>query len=277
MPTFETPGHVGLRLDVPAGRVTVQTWDEPRVDIDVTPVRADDLSRAAATETRVDATERGGRHEVTVRVPKREAGRFGIAWGRGPELEVVVRCPAGSDLELTTHSADLEALGALGDVGIRSASGDVNVLDTAKLALTTASGDLSAGAVAGTLTVKSASGDVDVQAVSGKANVGTVSGDLQLGRAGEAATLSTVSGDIDLGLAEASVHANSVSGDVAVAMRPGLSLWLDVQSVSGEIASELGVEDGPAGEGEPVELRVRTVSGDVRIVTAKGATAFHDA
>ena len=58
---------------------------------------------------------------------------------------------------------------------------------------------------------------------------------------------------------------------------PGLSLWLDVQSVSGEIASELGVEDGPAGEGEPVELRVRTVSGDVRIVSAKGATAFHDA
>ena len=272
MPSFETPGRVGLRLDVPGGSVTVQTWNEPRVDVDVDARRNDEPSRAAAAATRVEALERGDRHEITVRVPKREGGRFGLAWGRGPELAVVVRCPEGSDVELATHSADLEASGSLGVVGVESASGDVNVMDATKLTYATASGDLTAGAVAGPLTVKSASGDIDVQAVAGKANAATVSGDLRLGRAGEAATLSTVSGDIELELAEGGVRVNTVSGDVSVSMRRGLALWLDVQSVSGTIASEFDVADTPTDEGQAVELRVRTVSGDVHIAGRTGPT-----
>ncbi len=272
MPTFETPGRVGLRLDVPSGDVTIHTWDELRVDVEVTPARSDDASRQAAAETRIEASDRGGRHEITVRVPKRE-GRFGISWGRGPELDVVIRCPEGADVELETHSADLEARGRLGEVEVRSASGDVAVLDTDDLNCTTASGDVSAGAVAGSLVAKSASGDIDVRAVADTATASTVSGDLRLGRAGGAATLNTVSGDIDLELAKAGVRINTVSGDVAVAMRPGLLLWLDVQSVSGSVSSDLEVSDAPAAEGEQVELRVRTVSGDVRLSTAHHANA----
>ena len=58
-----------------------------------------------------------------------------------------------------------------------------------------------------------------------------------------------------------------MSGDVNVAARPGLALWIDAQSVSGSMRSDLDVGDLPAAEpGEtPVELRIRTVSGDVRI------------
>ena len=94
VPTFETPGHVKLDLIVPAGAVTVGTWGEPRVEISVTPIRGDDASVQAAAETRIEAVERGGRHEVSVRVPKRE-GRLGI-FGRSPELLVAIRCPEGS-------------------------------------------------------------------------------------------------------------------------------------------------------------------------------------
>jgi DUF4097 and DUF4098 domain-containing protein YvlB len=255
VPTFETPGRVGLRLDVPSGDVTIHTWDEPRVDVEVTASRNDEVSREAAAETRVEASDRG----------------------RGPELDVVIRCPEGADLELSTHSADLEARGPLGVVGIRSASGDVIVLDTKSLNTTTASGDLTAGSVGGALVAKSASGDVDVKSVSGEATASTVSGDLRIGRVEGAATLSTVSGDVDLELAEASVRINSVSGDVAVAMQPGLLLWLDVQSVSGSVASELEVGDAPVDGGEQVELRVRTVSGDVRVATAPGVSARNEA
>ena len=275
MPSFETPGRVGLRLDVPSGEVTVKTWDEPRVDVEVTAARSDEASRQAAAETRVEATDRGGRHEVTVRVPKRE-GRFGISWGRGPELDVVIHCPEGADLELATHSADLEARGPLGEVDVRSASGDVAVLATESLTCTTASGDLRAGPVAGSLAAKSASGDIDVEVCGGQGSASTVSGDVRLGRAGGAVALSTVSGDVDLELAEAAVRVNAVSGDVAVAMRPGLLLWLDVQSVSGSVTSSLDVGEAPEDGTEQVELRVRTVSGDVRISTAHAASVRHD-
>ena len=179
MPTFETPGHVKLDLIVPAGAVTVGPWGEPRVEISVTPIRGDDASVQAAAETRIEAVERGGRHEVSVRVPKRE-GRLGI-FGRSPELLVAIRCPEAADLELTTHSADLDARGPLGEVAVRSASGDVTAGDAASLSFTTASGDLVAGAVSGSLTTKSASGDVAVRSVVGPCTVGTVSGDVRLG------------------------------------------------------------------------------------------------
>ena len=59
----------------------------------------------------------------------------------------------------------------------------------------------------------------------------------------------------------------SVSGDVVVGMAPGQSLWFDVASVSGDTTSDLDVGDAEAvgAEGATVEVRVRTVSGDVRI------------
>jgi hypothetical protein len=56
---------------------------------------------------------------------------------------------------------------------------------------------------------------------------------------------------------------------VSVAARPGLALWIDAQSVSGSVSSDLDIGDAPAAaEGAQVELRVRTVSGDVRITRA---------
>lgn len=267
MPVFETPGQAAVRVELPAGVLKVETWDEPRVDVDVAPLRGDDASRAAAAETRIEARERGGRHVVTVEAPKRE-GRF-LSFGCGSDLSITVRCPEGTDLELESHSADLVARGSLGEVGARTAAGDVAVGDTRDLSVTSASGDVVAEAVKGALTVKTASGDVDVSRVKGRASVNTVSGDVRLGATGEAASVGTVSGDVDLELAAGGVRVNSVSGDVAVAVQPGLGFWIDAQSVSGTIDSDLEVGDGPGASGEPeLELRARTVSGDVRFTRA---------
>jgi hypothetical protein len=273
MAAFETPGPVGLRISSPAGDVVVATWDEPRVDVDVAPLRDDEASRDAAAATRIEAVDRGGRHEIVVQVPKRE-GRFGFL-GRGPELRIAVRCPEGADLELTTHSADLDTRGTLGDVNVKSASGDVMLGDARSLAFTTASGDLSAGAIAGALTAKGASGDLDVRSVGGVATVNTVSGDVRIGPNQESLAVNAVSGDVELDAVGASVRVSTVSGDVRVAARQGLALWIDAQSVSGTLTSELDVEDVPASEpGAPqVELRIRTVSGDVRIARSHAPVA----
>jgi DUF4097 and DUF4098 domain-containing protein YvlB len=108
--------------------------------------------------------------------------------------------------------------------------------------------------------------------VGGTAAVNTVSGDVQIGATFGSAAVRTVSGDIELEAAGAAVTVGSVSGDVEVAAVPGLVLWIDAQSVSGTMTSELDVGDEPAESDEsPVELRIRTVSGDVRV--ARSATA----
>ena len=271
MPTFETPGRIALDLIVPAGMVSVGTWSEPRVDVEVTPIRGDDISAQAAAETRIEAAERGGRHEVSVRVPKRE-GRLGI-FGRSPELLVAIRCPEGADLELSTQSADVDGRGSLGAVGVRSASGDVMLADAAEVSFASASGDLVAGVVSGQLTTKSASGDVAVRSVGGASTVNTVSGDVRLGETAALAAVNTVSGDVELDAVAGGARVSCVSGDVRVATRPGLALWIDVQSVSGSVTSDLDVGDAPGGGDAQVELRVRTVSGDVRITRAATAPA----
>jgi hypothetical protein len=66
------------------------------------------------------------------------------------------------------------------------------------------------------------------------------------------------------------VKLSSVSGDVRVGVQPGLRLYLDVGTVSGSANSELESDDASAAgdDGEIVELRVRTVSGDARIERA---------
>jgi len=266
VPTFDTPGPVAFEVSIPAGDVSIRTWDEPRVEVEVSPGRGDEGSQQAAAETRIEAVERAGRHEIVIRAPKRE-GRLGFL-GRGPELDVTIRCPEGADLELTTHSADLDVRGRLGDVLARSASGDATLGDTGSLSFTTASGDLSVGTVAGSLTAKSASGDVSARTVAGTANVGTVSGDVHVGETSDTAAVNTVSGDIELEATGKGARVNSVSGDVHIASRPGLALWIDVQSVSGSVTSDLDVGETPAGESETAELRIRTVSGDVRITRA---------
>ena len=271
---FDAPGPTRVRVEIPAGLLVVETWAEPRVEVEVSAARGDERSAAAAEETRVSAAERAGRNEVVVRAPKRESGRLGITWGRSPELAVTVRCPDGTDLELTTHSADFEARGGLGDVAVRSASGDASLEDARSLGYTTASGDLTAGAVEAALAVKSASGDVDVRSVGASAAVNTVSGDVRLGETAGAVAVKTISGDVELEAVGAEVVVSSVSGDVEVSAVPGLVLWIDAQSVSGTMTSELDVGDEPAEPGrKAVELRVRTVSGDVRVARSTAAAS----
>ena len=84
------------------------------------------------------------------------------------------------------------------------------------------------------LAVNSVSGDVDAEEVSGDVTVSTVSGD-QIARAAGP-------GEIAL---------KAVSGDVLVAIRRGLRVRLDVNSVSGTIGSELDVSDAPDAHGRP--------------------------
>ncbi len=140
------------------------------------------------------------------------------------------------------------------------------------LSYTTASGDLTAGSVETALAVKSASGDVDVRSVGATASVNTVSGDVCLHETVGPVAVKTISGDVELDATGAGVVVSSVSGDVAVAAVSGLVLWIDAQSVSGTMTSELDLGDEPSESGgEAVELRVRTVSGDVRVARSTPA------
>lgn len=274
MQRFETPGPVAVRVTIGSGRVEVNTAESGVTEVDVVALRDDDTSRHAAAEARVELRERGGNYEVIVESPER-GDWGGVLFRRGPKLGVTVRCPAGADLEVKTASAPLRAVGSFGAVEVKTASADVTVDDARTLSVATASGDVAVGTVAGRCTVKTASGDAWIGTVGGPLTVSLVSGDLQLDEARGSVGASTVSGDQHVGAVSAGpVKLSSVSGDVRVGVRPGLRLYLDVGTVSGSARSDLDADDAGAdeGEGEPVELRVRTVSGDARIERASAVS-----
>jgi DUF4097 and DUF4098 domain-containing protein YvlB len=91
-----------------------------------------------------------------------------------------------------------------------------------------------------------------------------------IGEAYDNVSTNTVSGDQQHGaVLRGTVAAHSVSGDVTIAVRRGSKVHLDCNTVSGDTSSELELtNDVPAGDGPLVEIRAKTVSGDIRITRA---------
>jgi hypothetical protein len=273
---FETTGHVALRLTLTAGEVRVETADDPTVEVELVPMRDDDATRQAIAEARVEMIDRGGGHEVVVQIPKKS----GFVIGRDVKVGVHVRCPQGSDLALRAGSADLEVRGTLGAVSVKTASGDVSLEDVGSLEVDSASGDLRVRDVDGSCDLRTASGDATVRRCGGPLSTKLVSGDLTVAEAAAGLAVTTVSGDVRVDAAGGGgMRVQGVSGDVHLAIKPGECLYIDASSVSGTMSSELGLEDvPPTDSATPVlELRVRTVSGNLNIVRAAAIDATRTA
>ena len=135
--------------------------------------------------------------------------------------------------------SDLELSGGSTDIRAEGELGDVSIR--------TASGDTKLESVLRELQVKTASGDIDVATVATQASLVTVSGDVMLGRSDASVTARSVSGDILIGSSAGILGISTTSGDV------------DVKAVSGG------------------DVRVQTVSGDVRLGIARGTRTWIDA
>jgi Putative adhesin len=262
--TFDVPGPVTLDLRVPSGDISVDANLDGRVEIEL--IAHDEESQALVDAARVEQRD----ERVVVEIPQKRGGWGGFAlfFGRGG-ISCRVRCPHQSNLEVRSKSADVTAAGTLGNVDVRTASGDLGVQELmGDLVAKSASGDTRAERIHGDASVQTASGDVDLGFVRGRALVNAVSGDVRIGQVEGETTVGTVSGDQQHEGAGGSVTSNSVSGDVRVAVRRGSRVFLDCVTVSGDTSSDLEMTGEPAGDGPVLEVRVKTVSGDIRITRA---------
>ncbi len=268
--TFDTPGPLALTIEIPAGEVVLEAVPGGRTELELEGLDAE--SRRLLDEVRVELRDSGAGHELLVQAPKRTT--WGFSFGRSG-YTLRVRCPEGATVRVRTKSADVAGHGRLGSADVATASGDVALEQVdGDAQVKTASGDVEIGRVSGRATAHSASGDIELGSVRGRLAANTVSGDLSVADAGADVTVNTVSGDLELdAVREGAVQAQSVSGDVAIGVRRGSRVYLDCNTLSGDTSSELELSGEPvAEEGPLVELRAKTVSGDIRIVRAPAPT-----
>jgi DUF4097 and DUF4098 domain-containing protein YvlB len=240
--------------------------------VELVPLNNSDATLRAVEEAVILHDEHGGVHRVRVQIGKQK----GFYLGRGPQVQVTAHCPTGTNLSVSSAAAMVRAEGRYGDVEIKAVSGDTDVTEAdGEARLKAVSGDMRIGRVGGRAELGSVSGDVRIDAVGGPCTVKTVSGDVMVGDAQTSVDVTTVSGDQQLSAVQSGrVELRSVSGDIRIGVRRGTGVFMDVNSRSGELSSELDAADGE-GEGggaggTQVEIRASSVSGDIALVRAAG-------
>jgi DUF4097 and DUF4098 domain-containing protein YvlB len=265
--TFEVQGPVELDVRLASGDIDVDPNTDGSVEIEL--IAHDEESQRLVDDARIELSPHGNRPTIVVDVPQKRGFSLNL-FGRSG-IECRIRCPHDSGLAIRTKSADVSARGTLGGLNVATASGDIDIdRVSGGVNVKSASSDFSAREIGGGVNIQTASGDIDVSVARGPVNVTSVSGDISIGEAYDNVNANSVSGDQDHGaVMQGVVAAHSVSGDVTIAVRRGSKAFLDCTTVSGDTVSELELSsDAPAGDGPLVEIRAKTVSGDIRITRA---------
>jgi DUF4097 and DUF4098 domain-containing protein YvlB len=264
---FETHSPVDLVVEISKGNVSVQCLDTTESFVRVEGKHAED----------VIVEQRGDSISVL------EPGRGRIFGDNALRVEVVV--PAGSNPAVRTGSADIQVEGRAGHAQLRSGSGDCTVdaveghllvetgsgeirVDDVRgnLKVKSGSGDVEIGEAGGTSSVSTGSGDVSIENAYGTTVVKTGSGDLSISAAHGDTSFSTGSGDVSIDLVERGrLAVKGASGDVSIGVRAGVPVWTDITTVSGTIRSDLQGAGQPQEGQDHIEVRAKTVSGDIAL------------
>jgi DUF4097 and DUF4098 domain-containing protein YvlB len=199
----------------------------------------------------IDSTVKGSIHAPVLRAVKDGAEvringncpyiSFGPCHAR-----IMIRVPAGTEVDVRAGSGDITANGLTGKVKLATGSGDVN-----------------ATGLAGTADLHTSSGDVNVRGLSGPTTLKTGSGNIN----GEDLALrdltaDTASGDVELDYTEAPaiVDASTASGNVDISLPEGEAYRVESDSGSGD--QRIEVKTDPAATRI---VRAQTSSGDVTV------------
>jgi DUF4097 and DUF4098 domain-containing protein YvlB len=235
----------------------------------------------------VECTPKGRTHDVLVKVRRRGGMRF--LRRNGVIITIVV--PEGSDVAASTASADVEVTGPIGRADLATASGEASADDVAgDVVAKTASGAITLGDVGGDLRVNTSSGDLRCSRVGGRTLFSTASGDIEIGAAADRVEVKTASGGARLGdlsggarivgvsgdvrvlaIERGDLHVRSVSGNVSVGVAQGVDLHVDLETLSGQVFSDIPLDEAPhgsGGSGAKVDITVRSVSGSIDIERA---------
>jgi hypothetical protein len=262
------PAPVEAYVELRSGDLRVSGAPTDRVTIEVTGSRADSVT--------VEAD--GPRISIV------EPSRSGFLSGRG-DLTVTLVLPEQSGLVCKLGSAAVRATGELGAVRIATGAGNVTLGTVTGPALVrTGAGDIGVDALgaeselkagAGTISVGRATAPIQLKTGAGSIVVGDASapvtlksgsGDLSVGSASRDTTLSTASGDIRVArMTSGQASLKNVTGSIRLGIPDGTPVWTDISTSTGRVQSTLAPTGAPAEGQDHVEVRARSLSGDIHL------------
>lgn len=280
MPSFDTPEPISVTAHVEAGSLQFTAGDRLDTVVEVRPREPKkDLDARAAEQTEV--TFANGM--LTIRTPKT---RYLI--GRTGTVDVTVELPTGSRVDMTGAWAQVLGEGRLGEVRVKTSSGDVRFDTTGPLNLTashgsitvdrveggaeitTSTGSLSVGLVDGPAVLKNSHGTTTIGVATGELRVSNANGDIQIRRAEDSVTATTAHGTLRVGeVARGTVQLETSYGAIDIGVRAGTAAWLDVSAASGQVRNALAASESPEKSEDTVTIRARTKHGNIDVRRTK--------
>ncbi|MFK0203619.1 DUF4097 family beta strand repeat-containing protein [Streptomyces lavendulae] len=279
MPSFDTPEPISVTARVEAGSIQFTAGDRLDTVVEVLPRDPKrDLDVRTADQTQVTYT--GG--VLTVRTPKSNL------LGRTGTVDLTVELPTGSRIDTTGAWTQVVGEGRLGEVRVKTSSGDVRLDTTGPLKLTashgsitvdriegtaeitTSSGSLRVGVVDGPAVLKNSHGTTTVGAATGEIRVSGANGDIEIRRAEGPVTATTAHGTLRVGeVTRGTVQLETSYGAIEVGVREGTAAWLDVNSGHGQVRNSLTASETPGEAEDTVKIRARTRYGNIDVRRAK--------
>ncbi|MEU5542681.1 DUF4097 family beta strand repeat-containing protein [Streptomyces sioyaensis] len=280
MPSFDTPEPISATAHVEAGSIQFTASDRLDTVVEVRP-RDPKQDRDVRSAEQTEVTYASG--TLTVRTPKlRNSLR------RPGTVDVTVELPTGSRIDMTGAWAQVLGEGRLGEVRVKTSSGDVRLDTTGPLQLTASHGSITVDRVEGKAEITTSSGSLRVGHIDGPAILKNSHGSTTVGSATGELRVSGANGDIDIVRAEGSVAATTANGTLRVAevargtvqletsygaievgIREGTAAWLDVSSGFGQVRNTLTASESPEKTEDTVEVRARTRHGNIDVLRAR--------
>ena len=229
-----------LRLETVSGDITVSAGGDRDVVVEITREsrgQTDADAKLGLDRVRADVEVNGSRASVRAEYPNENRPPYSV------NVSYRVTAPAGTHIEANVVSGNLTATGIHGGLTLDTISGNVRVMDAARMGeLTSVSGDVTIerSKIDGTLEAKTTSGSVKLTDVNaGRVEAGTVSGDVTLQRVtATTVNLNSTSGSLTCTgelLPRARYQLQAHSGDIHLVFSGGTGFEFDGNSFSGTI------------------------------------------
>jgi hypothetical protein len=260
MPTFDTPSPVSVRVDVAGGSLRVRAADRIDTLVEVRPSNPrSSADIQAAEQTRVEY------REGTLQISSPRRPRLHL-FGGMPSVDIDVRLPTGSRLEVSSAAGDVDCEGRLGDVRVDTKYGDIRIERASAVHARTTAGDITVATVDGDGDAGTSYGGIRIREAAGDLRLDSACGDITVDSALASVGAVTKYGEVRVGQAvRGSLVLETAYGTVEAGVREGTAAWLDVAAGSGRVRNLLTSTEGPEGARETVEIRARTSYGDIVI------------